>query len=83
MYKRQLGRWLTPEELAGIDFFDQTQLEQVIRVCQTSKSLAQAGRRLFDVSRTKKRSINDSHRLKQYLSKFGLEFDQLRREAKG
>lgn len=78
-----LGRWLTPEELAGIDFFDQTQLEQVIRVCQTSKSLAQAGRRLFDVSRTKKRSINDSHRLKQYLSKFGLEFDQLRREAKG
>ena len=72
-----LSQWLAADKLTDIDEFDQVQLEHVIGVCQSSTSLAVAGRRLFNASRQKKRSNNDSHRLKQYLSKFDLEFDQL------
>lgn len=72
-----LAQYLTAEALAGIDYFDRLQLQQVLQVCRDCKTLAEAGRRLFEVSRDKKSSINDSHRLKQYLQKFGLNFQQL------
>ena len=39
--------------------------------------MAEAGRKLFDVSRTKRTSNNDSHRLRTYLQKFGLVFGEL------
>lgn len=54
--------------------YSQVQLSEVIKVCKTSRSLAEAGRTLFNVSRDKKSSANDSHRVKQYLQKFGLTF---------
>lgn len=60
-----------------IDLFDQHQLAQVIKVCQQSKNAAEAGRLLFSESRKDKKSVNDSHRLGQYLKKFGLYFDTL------
>jgi transcriptional regulatory protein RtcR len=50
------------------------QLAEVLCVCRASRSLAEAGRVLFNHSRTQKASANDSHRLKQYLQKLGLEF---------
>ncbi len=59
-----------------IDLFDQIQLTEVIKLCKQSASAAEAGRRLFNVSRQRKTSINDSHRLVQYLRKFGLRFEQ-------
>lgn len=65
---------LDKEQLAQLDYFDRLQLEQVVAVCRGCKSLAEAGRKLFDVSRDKKSSSNDSHRLKQYLAKFDLSF---------
>lgn len=68
---------LNSTALAEIDRFDQAQLAEVIRVCRESKSLADAGRRLFNVSRTKRSSSNDSHRLRVYLQKFGLNFNEL------
>ena len=68
---------LSAEVFAKIDLFDRLQLVQVIKVCKNSCSLAEAGRVLFDQSRTQKISNNDSHRLKQYLQKFGLEFSSL------
>ena len=68
---------LSEEEIADIDLFDHAQLAQVIEVCRESKTLAEAGRKLFDVSRTKRTTSNDSHRLKVYLQKFGLEFRTL------
>jgi transcriptional regulatory protein RtcR len=40
--------------------------------------MADAGRQLFEVSRDKKSTLNDSHRVKQYLHKFGLTFQGLR-----
>lgn len=76
-----LDEMLSPETLEGTDLFDQVQLAEVIRVCRECRSLAEAGRRLFDRSRTQKTSVNDSHRLKQYLQRFGLDFNMLIAQA--
>ena len=69
-----LANWLTQAQIAQLDLFDQLQLAAVIDICRQSRSLAEAGRQLFNVSRGHKTSANDSHRLKQYLQKFGLTF---------
>jgi transcriptional regulatory protein RtcR len=68
---------LSAQALLELDLFDRLQLAEVVRVCRASRSLAQAGRVLFNHSRTQKASANDSHRLKQYLQKFGLEFQAI------
>ncbi|MEN0036966.1 MAG: RNA repair transcriptional activator RtcR [Cellvibrio sp.] len=68
---------LSPEQLSELDLFDRLQLNEVIKVCRNSRSLAEAGRVLFNASREKKSSANDSHRVKQYLQKFGLTFQML------
>lgn len=65
---------LSPTQLNALDLFDRLQLNEVIKVCRNSRSLAEAGRVLFNASREKKTSTNDSHRVKQYLQKFGLRF---------
>lgn len=62
-----------------IDLFDQYTLAGIKAVCQKSKSMAEAGRRLFNVSRLNKTSVNDSHRISQILKKYGLDFEQLSR----
>ncbi|MCE3254111.1 MAG: transcriptional regulator [Cellvibrio sp.] len=72
-----LTHYLTPEQIDNLDLFDRLQLKEVIRICKASRSLAEAGRELFNVSRDKKSSINDSHRVKQYLHKFGLTFQMI------
>ena len=72
-----LRKVLSEEAIAEIDLFEHSQLAQVIEVCRESKTLAEAGRKLFNVSRTRRTSSNDSHRLKVYLQKFGLEFRSL------
>lgn len=72
-----LREFVATEVLETIDHFDRVQLAEVIRVCRTAKSLADAGRSLFNVSRTQRASANDSHRLRVYLQKYGLTFQQL------
>ncbi|MCV6606283.1 MAG: sigma 54-interacting transcriptional regulator, partial [Porticoccaceae bacterium] len=62
---------------ATMDYFEQIQLAALIQVCKESKSMADAGRKLFNVSRAAKKSSNDSHRVKQLLGKYGLEFVNL------
>jgi transcriptional regulatory protein RtcR len=64
-------------DVAALDDFDRVQLAHVVAVCRASRSLAEAGRRLFATSRTKKSSHNDSDRLRKYLASFGLRFDTL------
>ena len=56
------------------DLFDVVQLKYVIKICRASSSLSEAGKKLFAVSRTGKRSNNDSDRLSKYLARFGLNF---------
>ena len=67
--------------LAEIDEFDRCQLEHAIDVCQSSASLAEAGRTLFAVSRLKRGSLNDSDRLKKYLARFGLDWEGINKQA--
>ena len=56
------------------DDFDLCQLAKVIEVCRQSKSRAEAGKKLFAVSRKQRNTTNDSDRLGKYLEKFGLTF---------
>jgi len=76
-----LSSVLSAEVLAELDLFDRLQLVEVLRICQASRNLAEAGRVLFDKSRQQKTSVNDSHRLKQYLQKFGLSFQELQAQG--
>ena len=60
-----------------LDSFDRVQLAHVVKVCRESKSLSEAGRKLFAESRKKKANPNDSDRVRKFLGKFGLEFGEL------
>jgi transcriptional regulatory protein RtcR len=60
-----------------IDPFDRVQLEFVIKTCRESKTLSDAGRKLFAVSRTNRSKMNDADRLKKYLKRFNLSWEQL------
>ncbi|VTR25342.1 Sigma54-dependent transcription regulator containing an AAA-type ATPase domain and a DNA-binding domain [Serratia fonticola] len=68
-----------PVELADIDLFEQSQLETVLKVCRSSTSLSEAGRQLFAVSRQQKKQPNDADRLRKYLARFGLNWDEVRK----
>jgi len=61
-------------ELGKIDLFDRMQLQAVLDVCRKSRSMADAGRKLFAASRAEKARPNDSDRLRKYLARFGLDW---------
>jgi transcriptional regulatory protein RtcR len=60
-----------------LDPFDRVQLEFVIKTCRESKTLSDAGRKLFAVSRTNRSKMNDADRLKKYLKRFNLSWELL------
>ena len=68
------------EEVEKIDIFDRIQLAEVIRICRDSNTLTEAGRRLFQYSRTQKNSTNDASRLQKYLARFGLNWVRIKGE---
>ena len=72
-----LDKYLDKDILAKVDTFDAVQLAYVIKVCIDHKNQAAAGRYLYASSRDKLKSPNDSDRLRKYLMKFGLKFDEL------
>jgi transcriptional regulatory protein RtcR len=72
-----LSQVLSKSAMETIDLFDRVQLSHVIQVCRDSHSMSEAGRRLFDASRTRKTSTNDADRLRKYLSRFGLDWNRL------
>lgn len=71
-------RLLGAQAAAQLDRFDRVQLDDVLAVCRRSKSLSQAGRELFAVSRANKASSNDADRLRKYLARFGLDWERVR-----
>ncbi|WP_320158050.1 RNA repair transcriptional activator RtcR [Psychrobacter fozii] len=73
-----LRKYLDEQTLATIDPFDAVQLAYVIEICINHKNQAAAGRYLYANSRDKLKSPNDSDRLRKYLLKFGLRFDELK-----
>ncbi|WP_300073857.1 RNA repair transcriptional activator RtcR [uncultured Ruegeria sp.] len=62
------------DAVSDVDPFDLVQLAEVIRTCRKSSSLSAAGRALFAVSRSKRKTQNDADRLRKYLGKFDLEW---------
>jgi transcriptional regulatory protein RtcR len=74
---RPLDVALTPAEWDALDPFERPQLSYALTVCRRARSLSEAGRELFAVSRLRRSSTNDADRLKKYLARFGLSFDAL------
>ncbi len=72
-----LEQFLGVDAVATLDPFDRVQLAEVIRVCRRSRSLSEAGRTLFAASRATKKSSNDADRLRKYLMRFDLSWDDL------
>jgi transcriptional regulatory protein RtcR len=60
------------DRAAQVDPFDRVQLEEVLRVSRGARSLSEAGRVLFAVSRARKSTVNDADRLRKYLARYGL-----------
>jgi transcriptional regulatory protein RtcR len=52
----------------------------VLEVCRSSNSISAAGRKLFAVSRLQKTSGNDADRLRKYLMRFDLSFEDIGRK---
>jgi transcriptional regulatory protein RtcR len=69
---------LLGEGAEHIDLFDRVQLDSVLAVCSSCKSLSEAGRALFAASRQEKKQTNDADRLRKYLARFNLSWEQLR-----
>jgi transcriptional regulatory protein RtcR len=72
-----LEKLVGKDRLEGLDLFDRHQLESVLRVCRESRTLSDAGRRLFTASRGRKRTVNDADRLRKYLARFGIDWRQV------
>jgi transcriptional regulatory protein RtcR len=68
---------LSKADVEKLDLFDAMQLKAVIGICRQSKSMSDAGRKLFAASRSAKTNPNDADRLKKYLNKFDLTWDTL------
>jgi len=64
-------------DIESLDKFDLAALAEVVRTCRSSRSLSEAGRKLFHVSRLAKAKPNDADRLRKYLAKFGLGWQQV------
>ena len=68
---------LGPEREAELDLFDRLQLEAVCACAASARTLSDAGRQLFEASRTQRSVVNDADRLRKYLAKYGLQWSQL------
>lgn len=73
-----LNRYLSEEDFDRIDSFDKPQLAFVLDTCQKSKTLSEAGRKLFNKSREEKKVSNDADRLRKYLQKFNLTWNDIK-----
>ena len=72
-----LEGFIGAEAASRLDPFDAVQLEAVIRVCLRSKNPSDAGHALYGVSREAKSKPNDADRLKKYLARFDLDWEQV------
>ncbi len=73
-----LASILSEKEIAQIDSFDRFQLNHVVSICQKSHTLSEAGRQLFNVTRSQRKVTNDADRLRKYLARFDLDWDKVK-----
>lgn len=78
-----LEQILGADSLEKMDLFDRAQLEFVIKICRQSPNLSHAGRKLFGVTREKRKVQNDADRLRKYLARFDLDWDSCRTSSAG
>ncbi|QCB43950.1 MULTISPECIES: RNA repair transcriptional activator RtcR [unclassified Sphingomonas] len=72
-----LGSIVPTGRMAELDPFDRVQLAHVVNTCRRSRSLSEAGRMLFAASLAKRTSSNDADRLRKYLQRFDLTWQDL------
>ena len=72
-----LNQLMPVRALEALDPFDRVQLAHVVTTCRSSRSLSEAGRRLFASSLRQRRSTNDADRLRKYLARFDLSWAHL------
>lgn len=65
----------------ALDRFERVQLADVVLVCAASASLSEAGRCLFAASRRRRKTANDADRLRKFLLRHGLHFEQIKRHG--
>jgi len=68
---------LGTEHWNALDRFDRLQLADVLWVCAQSQNFSEAGRVLFSASRLEKKTSNDSDRMRKYLLKFGITWNDI------
>lgn len=68
---------LSAEQIEDIDLCDRAQLIQVIKICRQSRSIAEAGRILYQASRQKRSTVNDSDRVRKFLARFNLDWQKV------
>lgn len=78
-----LARVLSEDACDKLDLFDRAQLGFVLETCRQCGSLSEAGRRLFSVTREKRKITNDADRLRKYLARFGLDWKVVMNEIRG
>jgi transcriptional regulatory protein RtcR len=66
------ARALLGERIARFDLHDLLELEAVLAACAVTRNYSEAGRLLFGVSRTQRKSQNDTQRVATILKRFGL-----------
>lgn len=72
-----LDRILAKKDHRPPDPFERVQLAYVVKVCRQSRSLSEAGRKLYAQSRKLKSKPNDADRLKKYLAKYGIDWEEI------
>jgi transcriptional regulatory protein RtcR len=75
--RQQLVELMGPLAVDAMDLFDQLQLAAVVNVCSNARTLSDAGRTLFQASRTQRSVVNDADRLRRYLAKYGLDWERV------
>lgn len=79
----QLRSLLTAEEMEELEPLELAQLIEALRVCAISRTMAEAGRRLFKPANARhvNSSINYSDRMRKYLHRYRLNWDEIRDPA--
>lgn len=72
-----LAGFLDDDVASQLDPFDRVQLAEVVRICRSSRSLSEAGRKLFSASLARRSSSNDADRLRKYLQRFELSWSEI------
>ena len=72
-----LSQVMSPDQIHELDPFDRAQLTEVIAACSRNPSLSAAGRELFAASRLRRKSTNDADRLRKYLARFDLSWEDV------